>query len=66
MVADAAGRVLAVAAGEVTPQAPLQHPAMVAIEKVAEEARKRLGGDGWRWLFSALLTIIVALAEFYF
>lgn len=43
MVADAAGRVLAVATGEVTPRAPLQHPAMVAIEKVAEEARKRPG-----------------------
>lgn len=51
MVADAAGRVLAVATGEVTPRAPLQHPAMVAIEKVAEEARKRLA-EGWRWLRS--------------
>lgn len=49
VVADAAGRVLAVATGEVTPRAPLQHPAMVAIEKVAEEARKR-PGDWWRWL----------------
>lgn len=44
VVADAAGRVLAVATGEVTPRAPLQHPAMVAIEKVAEEARKRSSG----------------------
>ena len=58
MVADAAGRVLAVAAGEVTPQAPLQHPAMVAIEKVAEEARKRLGGDGRRWVEVVVFSLV--------
>ena len=52
VVCDSAGRVLATATTTTaSASAALQHPAMVAIERVAEEARKRRGFLWGLWGF---------------
>jgi len=51
VVCDSAGRVLATATTTASASAALQHPAMVAIERVAEEARKRRGFLWGLWGF---------------